>query len=65
MDQPSRTSVSLIPGHNTEFIVIGHNAYQWLLSIGTDVEGRQYFIPYCVISTIYIFTLHELHSSIR
>ena len=39
MDQLSRTSVSLIPGHHTEFIVIGHNAYQWLLSIGTDIEG--------------------------
>ena len=39
MDIPSRTSVSLIPGHHAEYIVIGHNAYQWCLSIGTDVDG--------------------------
>ncbi|XP_066910551.1 KICSTOR complex protein SZT2-like [Clytia hemisphaerica] len=38
MDLPHRACVSLLPGEDTEFIVLGHNAHQWLLSIGTDVD---------------------------
>ena len=40
--QQQHSNVSLIPGQSPEYIVIGHNAHQWLSSIGTDEDGKLY-----------------------